>query len=1143
MDFAQALKEVVWCLVTEGSISYRRIKRGFALDDDALEDLRRELIGTLRVASDRDGELLVWAPGTRPAQADPSALPAPLATARLAERPPVPAARDLPGAERRHLTVMFCDLADSTRLSAQLDPEDMGDVIRAYREAVTEAVHGFDGFIAKFMGDGVLVYFGYPHAQEKDAERAVHAGLAIFDTLPALNRKFARADGIRLAVRIGIATGLVVVGETIGEGAAREQTVVGETPNLAARLQALAGPDALLISAATHDLVGDVFTCEALGAHALKGIAEPVQVWRVTGAREEEEEEIEAAPTDFPLVGRDEEIGLLRRAWQQTKEEGHGQVVFICGEPGIGKTSLVNILRRAAREEGLTRITFRCSPYHTNSALYPVVEHWKRLLGWQPEDDAAARFTKLETVLARYRLPREESVPLFASLLSLPLGEGYSRLDLTPQQLKQDTEDALVSLSLEEAERQPLLEVWEDVHWADASTLDVLGQLIDQAPTAPLLIILTYRPEFVPRWPARSHVMPLTLNRLERPQIEVLANRLAGGKALPPEVVEHIVQKTDGVPLFVEEMTKAVLGSNVLRVEGERYALTGPVSEISIPASLHESLMARLDRLPTVREVAQLGAVFGREFAYDMLQAIAAIDEPRLQDGLGRLVEAELLYQRGRGRRARYIFKHALIQDAAYQSLLRRSRQQYHRQVAELLESNFTDTAQTSPELVAHHYSEAGLPAPALNYWQQAGERAVQRSANQEAIGHLTAGLAQLAQLPETPERAKRELALQRLLGQASFAAKGYASPEPIRAFSRARELCAEVGDDRDIFPVLFGVWLFELAGAYHANAEATAAQMLGRAGRVQDAGARIAANVAVGISAVHLGTQAEARQHLDTAIGAYDGGTEAEATRLGYDYGLELGALSYAYAAWCYWLLGYPDQALPLGDRALAILDRIKHGYTHSRGFYWNSVFHAFRREWPIVEQRAASAIESARQRGVAMVVAVGGIMQASARAMLEPRDETAAEIGMGMTAYGATGARFQSTYHRTLLAQALSGCGRHGEGLDALREAATMVEETGERYFEAEIHRLEGNLLLAQSANQSAQAEARYLKALEVARAQEARSFELRAARDLARLWAESGERGRAADFLAPVYGWFTEGFDTADLQDAKTLLDSLR
>ncbi len=880
----------------------------YGLDDDAVEELRHELISAKRLAADVDGERLVWAPGKLPSGNEPSSLSRqPLPQLRdsapappLGASPPHPAvARDLPGAERRQLTVMFCDLADSTRLSARLDPEDMGDVIRSYQELVSEAVRRFDGFIAKFMGDGVLLYFGYPHAQGNDAESAVHSGLAIIEAMPALNRQVGRNKGIPLAVRIGIATGLVVVGETIGEGSAREQSVVGDTPNLAARLQGFAGPNSILISAATHNIVGDVFACEELGAHALKGISERVEVWRVTGLREAEDIEFDTAAGDFPLVGRDEEIGLLRRAWQQTKEERHGRVVFISGEPGIGKSSLVDTLRRAAREEGLTCITFRCSPYHTNSALHPVIEHFRRIAGWQAEDDSMARFAKLERLLSGYKSYSRELLPLFASLMSVPLPEnsGYAALDLTPEQLKERTEDALVALALEEAERQPVLEVFEDVHWADPSTLEVLGQLIDQAPTASLLIVLTYRPEFVPRWPARSHVMALTLNRLERPQIEVLANRL-GGRPLPTEVIEHIVQKTDGVPLFVEEMTKAVLGSNVLRAEGDRYALTGPLSDISIPASLHESLMARLDRLPTVREVAQLGAVLGREFAYEMLRSIAAIDEPRLRDGLGRLVEAELLYQRGRPPSSRYIFKHALIQDAAYQSLLRRTRQQYHRQVAELIESGFADTVKTSPELVAHHYTEAGMPAPAVKYWLSAGERAMQRSASQEAIGHLTIGLAQLAQLPETPQRAKQELALQRLLGQASFATRGYASPEATRAFSRARELCAEIGDDATILPVLAGVWLFELSGGQHPNAEITAKEILRRAKPREDAGTLVAGNGAVGICGVHLAKFEDARMHFEKAIAGYRASDEAEGKRLAYEYGVDLGAASCAYAA-----------------------------------------------------------------------------------------------------------------------------------------------------------------------------------------------------------------------------------------------------
>jgi predicted ATPase len=526
-----------------------------------------------------------------------------------------------------------------------------------------------------------------------------------------------------------------------------------------------------------------------------------------------------------------------------------------------------------------------------------------------------------------------------------------------------------------------------------------------------------------------------------------------------------------------------------------------------------------------------------------MLRAIAAIDEPQLRDGLGRLVEAELLYQRGRPPHSRYLFKHALIQDAGYQSLLRRTRQQYHRQVAELLESSFTDTVETSPELVAHHYTEAGLPAPAVTYWQRAGERAMQRSANEEAIGHLTAGLAQLTQLPETVERAKRELAMQRLLGQASFAARGYASAEATRAFSRARELCDAMGEDDSIYPILFGVWLFEYGAANHADAEATAKELLARAESTENTGAHVAGHLLVGISSMHLADLPRARRHFEAGIERYRGLDAVSAMRVASEFGLELGVPVYGFAAWCLWLLGYPEQALQLGNEALAAAERVQHDYTRSRGLYYNSTLHALRREWAIVENRAADAIAWAEERGHAMVAAVGRIMQGSARANLAPREQFVAEIPEAIAGYRATGARTQGTYHLALLAQALAACGRHGEGLAVLREAAAFAAETGERFVEAETHRLRGNLLLAQSGNGSAEAEACYLKALEVARAQEARSLELRAACDLARLWTERGERAGAEDLLAPVYLSFGEGFDTADLKEAKALLDSLR
>ena len=612
-----------------------------------------------------------------------------------------------------------------------------------------------------------------PQAHEDAAQRAVRAGLAMVDAMAPLNTRLEPQYGVRVAVRLGLHTGVVVVG-SVGSGGRQEQLALGDTPNIAARLQGLAAPNTVVLSAATAHLLHGAFALEDLGVQQLKGVAEPMAVCRVLGPAAPADDEVEPAPARLPfLVGREEEIGLLLRRWEQSKE-GLGQVVLLSGEAGIGKTALVEVLRAHVAREGDTRMGFRGSPYHTHSALYPVIEHLRRVRALERYDSPEAALDKLERALQGSRLPLEEVVPLLAALLAVPLPEGrYAALTLTPQQQRQQTLDALVAWLVAEAERRPVLAVYEDVHWADPSTLELLGLLVEQAPTAPMLHVLTFRPDFVPPWPARSHLTPLTLNRLDRPQVEALIRHLAGGKALPAEVVQHIVARTDGVPLFVEELTKMLLESGLLREEGDHYVLTGPLASVAIPATLHDSLMARLDRLAAAKAVAQLGAVLGREFAYALLQALAPLDEATLQARLGQLVAAELLYQRGRPPRATYLFKHALIQEAAYASLLKSTRQQVHQQVAQVLEAQFPEMVETQPELVAQHYTEAGLTEQAMPYWQRAGQQALQRSANLEAIQHLTNGLELLATLPETPARAQQELDLQLALGPALMATKG----------------------------------------------------------------------------------------------------------------------------------------------------------------------------------------------------------------------------------------------------------------------------------------------------------------------------------------------------------------------------------
>jgi predicted ATPase/class 3 adenylate cyclase len=1157
MEFFEVLAVAKWLLERRKRISYRTLTRELQLDDETLENLRHELIVGARLAADDDGKALIWTGGATPPAtlsivrsdaSSSSVAPAvklrPVEDADIlddvsAESSSMPAAGS--EAERRQLTVMFCDLVGSTALSTKLDPEDLREVISSFQDVCREAIERYDGFIARYMGDGVLVYFGYPRAHEDDAERAVRAGLGVVDAMAELGDDIGRRHGVVPAVRVGIATGSVVVGDIIGDGAAEEAAVVGETPNLAARLQAVAQPNQVVIAATTHQLLGTSFEFEDLGRHELKGIAGPVQAWRALRERDAHSRyDDNRIGGGSPLVGRLEELGLLLRSWESSKE-GHGQAVLIQGEAGIGKSRLVDALRDRVSGQNLLCVTHRCSPYHTNSALYPVIEHLKRALGWKAEDGAAEKFDKLEAALTEQSQPLAEVVPLYAELLSLALPEGrYEQSNLDPKQKREATLHAIAGWLLEMAEQTLVLNVFEDLHWADPTTLELLQIYLEQSPTVSMMSVFTYRPEFVPPWPMHSHVIPITLNRMERPEVEALIENQASGKEVPLEVVEHIVEKSDGVPLYVEELTKTILESEFLREEENRYVLAGKLSDVSIPATLQDSLMARLDRVPALREVAQMGSVLGREFAYEMLRAVVGLDEPQLQSGLEQLVADELLYQRGRFPRSRYIFKHALIQDAAYQSLLKRTRQQYHLQVGQLLEERFPETVDAHPELLAHHYTEGGASEAAIAAWHKAGELAKSRGANQEAVTHLGSGLAVTNGLQDDEERARYELKLQVSLGGVYLQMKGHSASEVEEAFARARELCEQIGDAPELVPAVFGLWRTYVVQMDEVGKSKEASEQLLRVAKDEkDAVPFVVAHYAAGFTCIATAEFSAAEENLRIAMGRY--APEDRDTAEVYRFGQDPGVACRCYLAIVDWILGYPDRARERVRDGLALAESLDDSFTMAFALAFSTWVDQLQDDREALVEKATAAVALASEKGFPYWLSIGRVMEGWAAAATRPGGAAVQSLRDRVAEHFALGTNLFMPFFLGLVGDVALKAERLDDCTAALDEADGFLERTGECWWQGEIHRLQGELIVARDGSDT-RAEVRFLKALAFARERDAKSFELRAAMSLAGLMERQGRRDEGRDLLTPIYGWFTEGFDTPELKRARTLLARL-
>ena len=1062
-----------------------------------------------------------------------SALPVIMASEALTQAP-------APEAERRQLTVMFVDLVGSTALAERLDPEDLREVIRAYQEACAEAVGRFDGHIAKYLGDGLLVYFGYPQAHEDDARRAVSAGLGIVEGVGGLNQRLAKDHEVQLSVRVGIHTGLVIAGE-MGSGSTREtEAIVGETPNIAARLEGLAEPNTAAISAATQRLVEGLFECDDLGPQSLKGVSEPVRVFRVLGestAPSRFEAAVERGLT--PLVGREEEIGLLLKRWAQAKE-GEGQVVLLSGEAGGGKSRIVRAFRDRIEGEPHSRVLYFGSPYHRNSALYPATEQLQRALRFVREDGPDDKLEKLEAVLGKLDLAVAETAPPLAALLSLPAGTRDQAPGLSPQELKARTLEATIAIFAAMAAQAPVLMVVEDAHWIDPSTVELLSLAIDRLPAARLLLLITFRPEFEPPWAGRANLTQLALNRLGRRDAAAMVANVTGGKALPREVLDQIIARTDGVPLYVEELTSTVLESGLLSEDERGYTLTGPLPELAIPSSLKDSLMARLDRLAPVKEVAQLAATIGRGFSHELLAAASPLEEAEITQALDTLVESGLVYRRGLPPLAGYEFKHALVRDAAYESLLKSTRQQHHSRIADVLAERFPAIAEAEPEVLAYHYSEAGLHEPAAQGWLRAGQRAIERSANAEVAAHAARGLELIALLPEGRERDTLELQLRLTAGPSYLALKGPTSPEVNAHYTRASTLAGEVGAPADRFMAAWGLWIYEAQSSRHDASQGLVRELLAAAKDQSDPGLLLQAHHCAWTTLYALDDLPAVLAHAREGMALYDFDRHRGHA---FQYaGHDPGVCCYMHAALAQWQLGFPDQAPATMRQSVTLSERLAHPNSQVVALYFATMLNHYLRAAPEAEASARTTIEACEQHGFPHYLTVAHVLHGWSLAEQDRCAEGIAEIEEALKAYRASGAAVRLSYYFSLLAEAHIRAGAPERALEALDEALEVIEETGERRWEAEVNRLKAEQLLTLSLDDAAAAQQCLERALEVARVQNAKSLELRAATSLARLWRDQGKNADAEDLLTPVYGWFTEGFDTPDLKDAKALLDEL-
>jgi predicted ATPase/class 3 adenylate cyclase len=1036
------------------------------------------------------------------------------------------------GAERRHITVMFCDLVGSTHLSEKLDPEDFRQLLHVYQDTCVYAVNKYEGHLAQYLGDGVLIYFGYPGAHEDDTQRAIRCGLEIVSELESLNELQTRFPGINLEVRIGVHTGLVVVGE-MSRDKKHGRLALGNTPNIAARLQALADPNSIIISAVTYRLVRNFFNCKPLGAYSLKGISDKMDIFRVVQENEISYSFKTQATTGMtPFVGRENEIQNLLATWENVKDQ-NGGVVLIVGEPGIGKTRLLRFFEESIKEESHTWLVCRCISYYKNSAFYPIINLINSQLRLGKNEANEDKLKKLEEALSLYNFDLYETVPIIASLISIPISKPYKALHLTPQKQKEKTIQVLLEWLIRTANRNPLLFVIEDVHWADSSTLEHLTLLMEKIDRAPILIILTFHPRFNPPVNENSRLTEIHLHRLDREQIKHMVQDVTGGKILPAEVIDLLLTKTDGVPLFVEELTKMLLESGYLIEENKQYKLKRSLPKTAIPDTLQDTLMARLDRLGAEKEVVQFAAIIGREFSYDLIRAVISLDEDTLKKELNSLVEADILDLQDDPQHIRYIFRQVLIQEAAYNSLLLSTRQEHHRKIAQILEQQLQDFANTHPQIVAHHYTEACYFDRAIEYHLKSGKLLVQQSAHREAISQLHKGLELLKHIDDEKKRNKLELDFQITLGVPLLATKGYGAEEVGKVYERARDLSQKVGDIPQLFPALVGQFRFYLLRGDITKAFDISELLLSWAKTSGDSHLLLEANRSIGVTLFHMGEVATSLEHLEKAIDHYNPAQHGSHAHL---YGSDPAVTCLSYGALAQCLLGYENKAVKYGKKAIQQAKKLKHPFSQVFALNHHAWLHQFYRETELVDKFATELLAVSQEYGFPFWQITGLFFQGWVLAQRKRVELGINQMEQSIKAFQATGAGSVLPYFMTAVAEVYLENDRPENALKWLEDAEVRAQKNREHFFDAEIYRVRGETIFALDRQNKKDIESLLWRAIETARRQGLKSLELRALMSLVRIGRRKKE---TMTLFRDTYKWFVEGLDTKDLKQAKNLL----